>query len=249
MQFKPGQNAVQCQMTFDVPLSALKFSPDPKTAKARMHASLVALIHDSNGEIVDKISRDLVREAPTQDVGKVQHESVLYSEPLVLSPGHYTVDTAVVDEQADKASAKRSSVFVTSGHDIRLSSLEIVKRMDPIDGPRNALNPFELENARITPSLSDTVPSGKPVHLYFVVYPEQDQGDQNRGDQKPRITLQMFQNGKEIARTSPELPKPDFDGSIPVVAELSPGPGQYDLRVTVQQGSSTAQSSVTLTVE
>jgi hypothetical protein len=47
---------------------------------------------------------------------------------------------------------------------------------------------------------------------------------------------------------SPELPKPDTTGAIPVIAELKPPAGEYDIRVTVRQGALAAQSSLGLMV-
>lgn len=47
---------------------------------------------------------------------------------------------------------------------------------------------------------------------------------------------------------NPALPKPDSTGAIPFIAELKPPAGEYDVRVTVRQGASAAQSSLALTI-
>lgn len=133
--------------------------------------------------------------------------------------------------------------FVAPGRDLSLSSVEIVERVQPLDRPADPHNPFEMEGKRMTFTLADIVPAGKPAPLYFVIYPAQ------RAAADPQLVLQLFQNGKEVARTSPEIPKPDATGAIPVYAELSPPPGSYDVRVTVKQGDYVAQQTRSLTVQ
>lgn len=242
MHFKPARDSVECAVAFDLPISSLKLAGDRDHNKARIHASVVALVKDANGNVLDKISRDLYQEAPSDTLAAFQKERILYAEPVTLRPGHYSVDTAVVDEQAQKVAARRISIFVPST-DLALSSLEIVKRLDPLRGPRNLADPFELDNGRVTPTLANTVPSGKSLNLFFIVYPAAD----NSG--APKLTLQLIRDGKVVAQSSPNLPKPDASGSIPMSLQLSPAPGQYDVRVTAQQGVLMAQSDRIVTAE
>lgn len=171
MKFRPKDSAVEYEVAFEVPLSGIKAVADQKTGEVHARAALVAFIHDSNGEIVKKVSRELIRKVSGSDVARLQSDRILYAEPVELQPGHYMIDTAVTDEQTGKTSTKRVSVFVDPGKDLSLSSLGLVRRFDPLTGPRNPLSPFELESGRITPTLADSVSPGNPVSLYFVVYP------------------------------------------------------------------------------
>jgi hypothetical protein len=244
MKFRPQDNAVEYEVAFEVPLSGIKAVPDKKTNSLLVRAGLVAFIHDSTGEIVKKVSRELVRKVSAADAAQLQSERILYAEPVELQPGHYVIDTAVTDEQTGKTSAKRVSVFVDPGKNLSLSSLGLVRRFDPLTGPRNPQSPFELENGRVTPTLADSVAPGNPMSLYFVVYPTKA----TTGGEVS-VTLKLLRDGKEIARKPLDLSQPGPDGSIPMLVHLTPGPGQCDVLVTAKQGASVAESSLSVRVE
>ncbi len=244
MKFRPQQNAVEYEVTFEIPLAGIKAISDKKTGELRVRAALVAFIHDSTGEIVRKVSRELVRKVSGAEAAQLQSDRILYAEPVQLQPGHYVIDTAVTDEQTGKTSAKRVSVFVDPVKNLSLSSLGLVRRFEPLTGPRNPLSPFELENGRVTPTLVDSLASGNPVSLYFVVYPAKP-----TAGERPQVTLKLLQDGKEIARKPLNLEQPGPDGSIPMLVHLTPGPGQCDVLVTAKQGASVAESSLSVRIE
>jgi VWFA-related protein len=244
MKFRPEPQGVEYEVAFEVPVSGLKAVADPKTGKTQTRTSLVALIHDSTGEIVGKVSRDVVREVPSGDSPQPGNDRILYAEPIELPKGHYVVDTAVTDEEAGKTTVKRVSLFVDPGKNLGMSSLEVVGHLQPLAGPPNPLDPFEVESGRVVPTLADSVASNKPVDLYFVVYPAQASASSG-----VKATLQLFQEGKEVARKPLDLSKPAADGSIPMLVRLSPQPGQCDVLITAQQGSVVAQSGLSVKVE
>ena len=244
MKFRPQENTVEYELTFEVPLSGIKAIADKKTGELQVRTALVAFIHDSTGEIVKKVSRELVRRVPSIDAAQLQRDRILYAEPVELQPGHYVIDTAVTDEETGRTSAKRVSVFVDPGKNLSLSSLELVRRFDVLTGPRNPQSPFEVENGRITPTLVDSVAPGNPVSLYFIVYPTKA-----TTGEETKVTLKLLRDGKEIARKPLNLSQPEPDGSIPMIVQLTPGPGQCDVLVTAKQGTSVAESSLSVRVE
>ena len=244
MKFRPQENGVEYVMTFEIPLSGIKAVADKKTGDLRARLALVAFLHDSSGLIVKKISRELFHKVSSSESAQRQNDRILYAEPVELAAGHYVIDTAVEDEVTGKTSAKHVSVFVDPRKNLSLSSLELVRRFDPLTGPRNPLSPFELENGRITPTLTDTVAPGSPVSLYFVVY------SATLTDVEPtKVTLQLLRDGREIARKPLDLAHREADGSIPMLVQVSPGPGQLDVLVTAKQGTSVAESSLSVRIE
>ncbi len=244
MKFRPEGNAVEYEVTFEIPLSGIKAAADKKTGEFRVRAALVAFVHDSTGEIVKKVSRELVRTVSSAEAAQLQSDRILYAEPVELRPGHYVIDTVVTDEETGRTSAKHVSVFVDPGKNLSLSSLELVRRFDALTGPRNPQSPFELENGRITPTLVDSVAPGSPVSLYFIVYPTKA-----TAGEETKVTLKLLRNGKEIARKPLNLSQPGPDGSIPMIVQVTPGPGQCDVLVTAKQGSAVAESSLSVRVE
>src|SRR3984957_8394751 len=254
MKFRPKRDAVEYEVAFEIPLSALRVVSNPKTGRAHIQTSLVALIHNASGEIVGKVSRDLARDIPNAELGQLENDRILYAEPVELPKGHYIVDAAVTDEQAGKTTVKRLAVFVDPGKNLGMSSLQMVRRLDPLAGPRDPLDPLEVDNGRIVPNLADSVASSKPVDLYFVVYPAQSGAAPAAGStagsaEDLKATLQVFREGREVARTPLDMSKQQADGSIPMLVRVSPDPGQCDVLITAQQGALVAQSSFSVKVE
>lgn len=241
MKFRPRSDGVMYEMGFDVPLSSLRVRKNPKTGKSFVHLSIVALIHKSNGEVVGKVSRDLMREVSKADLPHLKDEHIIYAEPLELPGGHYWIDSAVTDEIAEKSTVKRMATFVDSGKEFGVSSLQLVKNIEPLSGPRDTQDPFESGGVRIMPSLSASMPSDKPISVYFVVYAT----DSSPSD--PKITVQLYRDGKEVGRRT-LTPHRQADGSMPVLLRLHPSPGQCDMVVTARQGTQVAQSSLSVNI-
>lgn len=244
LQFRPGAKTVQCEVAFEVPLSGLKPAPNSKTGTARLDVSLVGLLRTSGGQIVHKVSRQLFRTIPAAGEATAQDERIDYAEPVELAPGHYTLDTAVLDGAGSSVSAKRIAVFVRPAAQLEISSLEVVKRVDPIRGERNPLDPFEFQDRRVTLTLGEQVATGKPVDLFFVVYPPAA-----AAAEPGKLLVQLYKDGKEATRINSDLPQPDASGAIPIFAELKPPAGHYDVQVTVRQGALAAQAARALTVQ
>ena len=240
VQFRNGPSAVEYEVAFELPVSQLKADATRKGAKPFVRVGLVALVRDANGEIINKISRSFSREVASADSA----QRILYTEPLALPKGHFVIDAAATDEVAGKTTVKRISVFVDPGKDLALSSLQIFQKVDPLAGPKNPFDPFELGNARIIPTFADSLPSSSPPRLYFIVYPAK-----GASADAPNVTLEIIRDGKAMGRQPLPLPAPQPDGSIPVVLQLAQGTGQYDILVTAHQGTLVAQSVRSLKIE
>jgi len=203
--------------------------------------SLVALIHKNTGEVVGKVSRDLVREVSTPELGALADDHVLYAEPIELPGGHYVIDTAVTDEQSEKTSVKRMAAFVDSGKDFGVSSLELVRSVQRVEGAHDRQDPFEIDAGRVVPSLADAMPAGKPINLYFVVYPTSSEAE-------PTVTLELFRDGRAIGKQTLHSAKRRADGSMPMLLRIHPDPGQCDMVITAQQGTLTSVASLSVKV-
>ena len=242
MRFRPGREAVEHEVAFEVPLSAFHPASNPKTGKSSIKASVVALIRNAKGEVVGKIGRELTREVQPSQGAQLTKDRILYAEPVELPPGHYVIDAAVTDERSGQTSVKRVAFYVPQENDFGLSSLELVKeRENPL--PASATGASDASSA-VLPTLSESVSSGKPVELYFVLYPSKQDAANN-----PKVVLQVLRDGKEIAREPLKLPQAAADGSVPVLLRIAPEPGQCDIFVTAQQGQLVAQSSLSVRVQ
>jgi VWFA-related protein len=241
LKFRPKAAGSDYEMAFDVPVSSLRVE-NGKGGKAQVRLSLVALIHNSSGDVIGKVSRNLVREAPKADLSHLGDDHILYAEPIELPRGHYWIDTAVTDELAEKTTVKRMSVFVDSAKDFGVSSLELVRRVQPLPERRDLFDPFETDSGRIVPTLADSVPSGKPVDVYFVVYPA------STSEAEPTITLQLYHDGRKVGLRKLGSPRRQADGSIPMMLRINPDPGQCDMVITAHQGRMSSEATLSLRV-
>ncbi len=64
----------------------------------------------------------------------------------------------------------------------------------------------------------------------------------------PRIRVEFFVDGEELAQKQDELPPPDSSGAIPVLVNAATKPGNCEIRITALQGFKTATRSVKYTV-
>ena len=88
-------------------------------AQAPLHASLLALVKNAQGQIVERVSKDVPSEVSDDRLAAVQVEFMTYQHAVNLPPGHYTVEAAVVDHEGNRAStsviADRQSGAAGSG--------------------------------------------------------------------------------------------------------------------------------------
>lgn len=234
LRFRPSPESRQCSITFEVPIAELKAAEDVIRQTTQVHASFLALVKDASGQVVSKISRDVPHAVTSAKWAQFRAGNMIFSEPFDLPVGRYTLETSVVDMNAGTASAKRSVLLVDGAAGVGLSSIALVRRVDPLQAPRDAADPLEFEGGKVTVTLAEEVRTGDEVSMYFVVYPRSASGD-------AKLTLQFFENGKEVARETPALPPADATGAIPFVTEAKLNPGAYEVRVTVRQAASSMQ--------
>ncbi|HSS97593.1 MAG TPA: VWA domain-containing protein [Terriglobales bacterium] len=242
LRFRPKADVVEYEAAFDVPISGLRVVTNPKTGAGRIRVSVVALIHSSEGQVVGKVSQDLVRDVSKEEIANIANDRILYSEAVELPGGHYLVDTAVTDELAGKTSVKRISVFVDAGKKFGMSSLGLVRTIQPLRGPRDGHDPFQTDTGRVVPVLADSLPAGQPIGIYFVVYPQTD------SEAKPTLTLHVSRDGREVSAKNLEPPELQSDGSMPVLLQLTPDPGVCDIVITAQQGTMKSQAMLSVQI-
>jgi len=61
------------------------------------------VVKEASGTIVDKFSVDAPYPIPDANLPVVQASAITYTHPVSLPPGHYTVETAVVDREGGRS--------------------------------------------------------------------------------------------------------------------------------------------------
>ena len=172
-QFRASAQSTEVLVAFEVPTRELKAETVTASQAFKIHPAFLALIKDAAGEVAAKLSRDLPFQAPADKLEAFRAGYVSVTLPVSLAPGRYTVETAVVDELAVAAAARRSVLVVSSGVDFSLSDLLLVRRAEPGATQPDSMGPLELSGRKITPALDGSLPydSKGNVALYFVAYP------------------------------------------------------------------------------
>ena len=249
LRFRPKDGGtMQSSLVFDLPLKDITFAKNDEKKVYKTHLSLMALVKDASGHVVAKLSRDVPFEEPIDKLAGFQQGRLIVTRALSLAPGRYTVETAVADREGNKISAKRSALVIPAATPgVALSEITLIRRFEKAPDDPEPEDPFINGKSRIVPTLLDTVPGGKgtALSLFFAVYPES-------GAPPPTMLMEFLQDGKLVAQGAPELPTADARGVIPYIAN-SPlenfKSGQYEVRVTVTQGSHAARQSMFVNIE
>src|SRR5258708_33202513 len=129
MKLHKENGKMEYGLVLEVPLKEVTFTEDKANNRFRAHLSLLALFKDQKGEIVERFSRDLPLYAPADKVEALRRGNYIQTYHVNLAPGRYTLDSAVMDREAMKASARRTAIMVQApAAGVGISSLALIRR-------------------------------------------------------------------------------------------------------------------------
>jgi VWFA-related protein len=233
----------------ELPISSFKVTSDPKAKLYKLHFALLALVKDAKGQAVERVSQDYPFQGPLDKLPQLQKGNVVFKRKLVVPPGSYTLELVAQDRESAATSVYRTPLAVAPAQGLAVSSVVIVRRMEPAPPvpPGAPEDPLRGEAMRIVPSLDDPISKATTTKLpvYVVVYPAAGAG-------APQMTLEFSAEGKPEGRNTVMLPAPDPDGRIRFLAPIPIdryAPGRHELKVTVRQGSAAAEEKVAFTLQ
>ena len=246
-QFRPTATNSQNDMVFEIPAANLTATPEPAEKRHRIHVALLALVKDANGQVVDKFSQDSPYEIPDENLAKAQATTITFTHPLSLPPGHYTVETAALDRESNRAATSTVAFESPDQKGVGLSSVMLVQHMEPVKGKVEQNDPLEFqpdpaEGRRVVPELATNLTASATPYVFFVVYPDRSLAD------KPKIQVEFLVGGQVLAKQTADLPAPDATGAIPMVINTAAKPGNCELRVTALQGGSSTKQSLSYSI-
>jgi VWFA-related protein len=239
-EFGRSSAGLRRALVFEVPGSALEATQRAGVPTSRVHVSLVALVKDSTGQIVDTYSSDSPFDIPTESLNEVRATPLVYQHPVTLGPGKYSVDTVVLDREGKKIATDRFEFENPAKKPgVGLSSVLLLQRVEPLgNSPVEPSDPLIYRGNRMVPMVGNEVPPGAQPLVYLVVYPDASQSE------KPKIQVEVLVNGSVVASQVAQLADPDPDGSIPTVIRAVMRPGDCEMRITAMQGQSSVSKSV-----
>jgi VWFA-related protein len=234
----------------EVPLAALTFTPDKDKKTWSTDFSIVALIRDETKQVAQKLSQQYPLSGPLDKLESARKGEVLFYREPELAPGRYTIEAVIYDAPSGKASVQSLNVEVPDRDEtkLRLSSLLLVKRADRLTTEeRQKENPLHFGEVILYPNLGEPLhkATSKQLAFYFTAWPARG------SNEKPRLTIEVQQNGRTIAQTPAELAAADESGQIRHVSALpldSFQPGTYELKITVQDARSSVSRSTPFTI-
>ncbi len=228
----------QYAIAFEVPIANLIATPEAN--KHRYHAYLLALVKNAQGEIVDRISKDVPSEVSDTALPALRKEAMTYEHAINLAPGHYTIETAVVDQEGNRASTNTFELDNREQPGLTVSDIALVRRVLNLNREPDPSDPFETPGKRAQPFVSTTLPSGALPYIYFVVYSQ---------DQQPAtLQAQFLRDGKILTTQKSPLPQPDPTGAVPMTLQPIAFPGDYEVRITIEQGQLSTRRIVKYTI-
>ncbi|HLY15793.1 MAG TPA: VWA domain-containing protein [Bryobacteraceae bacterium] len=248
LRFQNTADGIRTSVVVEVPVGNLTFLEDKEKNQFNARLSLVALVKDDKGQVVQKFERDMPLQGTLDKVPGVKMGNFIYKELFTAPPGKYTLEAAVVDRENNKIGANRSAFELAAPRGVGISGISLVRSYQPNVKDLDANDPFQFQGGRVTPTLSPTIKAepGAMLNLFFVVYP--DPGVKA----KPSLAIEYLREGQVVGQGNVDLPAPDAQGRIPyIMGSQASGmpPGEYVVHATVKQGDSAAEARTTVKVE
>jgi hypothetical protein len=215
--FWQGPDGSQASLAVAVPGAALTAKLDPAAKAQKVSIAILSLVKAEDGHVVDRYRQVAPYEIPEAAYAAVRARDLVFSHPVHLPPGRYTIETAVVDLESRRigtAEAVLESPPQRNG--IGMSSLVLVEAVEPAAANADAADPLVFSGKRVVPHLAPGVDAAAKPLIYFVVYPDA------ANPAKPSIRVQFFNGGALIAEKTQALPAPDASGAIPCFSASPP---------------------------
>lgn len=229
----------QVALAFEVPGKILEVAQDAARGIAKAHLSLVGLVKDASGEVVEQFSVDAPYQFALGNLAAMQASRITQAQSLRLAPGHYTVEVALMDRAGGKMGAKTLDLEVPAAPPgLVVSTPVLVQRVEDAVGAGRDDDPLVYQGRRVVPLVTPALDGVSQPHVYFVVYPEKNRPE------KAQIQVEFFVNGQRLAAQTVDLPPADAKGAIPMMVAVATRPGLCELRITAIQGEARASGSV-----
>jgi VWFA-related protein len=244
---QPKAEGTNVSVVVEVPLHELQPKAGPaKAAMLDVHCSMVALVKDAKGEVVQKLSRDRgFQVTPDQ----LKMGNFIDKMTVSLPPGKYSLESAVMDRESDKTGTQRSEFTVPSkAPGVAISSLTPMRSYTPNAKGLDPNDPFQFQGGSVTPTMDLTVKKGPNavLRLFFTVYPDASVSA------APAVEIEFLQAGKSLTKVPMQLPAADAQGRIPylmtIPAESIPS-GSYEVRATAKQGTTAVSASTMILID
>ena len=233
----------------DVSTGTLRFAIDAERATYSAQAVILVRLRDVRGQEVQKLSQQYVLTGDAADVDAARRGTILFYREPDLPPGIYTMETIVLDANANSGSVRMATLTVPPAERSRLgmSSLILVKKVEEAAAsadPSAAAAPLYVGNRLLYPNLGEPIRKAAATELpfFFTLY---------GSVQQVQASAQLLRNGQAVAEAPMQIPatsgaRIQHVGSLPIAGLPA---GTYELRIRVSDGRQELSRTAFLTIE
>jgi VWFA-related protein len=240
-----------CEVVVDIPVGGLTFEENKQAGYFDGKLAYVAVVKDADGQVVKKLRQEVpLRVTPDKLAAYKAGSHFIYDEGINLSPGKYTLETAVLDMPSQKLSAKKATFVVPPPSDaLGISSIAMIRSTKAKEASTKPDDPMLMSDKVVLPVVNPTIKKAESnaLSFYLTVYPNR------KNTEKPNLLMIFTKDGQVLGKANaPQLGDPDAQGRIQYVANAPAAAlptGNWEIRFVAQQGQETADEAVTFTLE
>lgn len=236
LHFEDSPTGREHRLIVETKVGSLKMIKDDVKKTYRIHFSLLALVKDKNGAVVERFSEDYPFEGPLERADALKLGNIVLKRRFTVPPGSYTLEVAGQDRERDQIGTVRAALQVPASKEgPHMSSVALIRRIEPAPARADKTDdPLDVGGVRVIPNLDlpISLAANQKLSLFFIAYPQ--------AAEKPRVSLEFWRDGKALGKAEPELPAPEADGKIRYVGTFPIErftPGRYEVRVALSGAS------------
>jgi len=236
-------------LTVQVPISALQTHEDATTHLSLVHVTIVSLIRNQKGDVLQRFSEDLPLHETPEQLRNDSAQVITMQRHFTAEPGSYTLETAVLDRLSNKAGAARATFTVDPApHGPALSDIALVRSVEAVPEDNSRSEPMRYMNGRIVPDLGAELPENThTLSVFFMVHPLAGSAAQ------PALELEIIRNNELLGKMPLALRSASGTGNaIPYLGTIQGQvfpPGNYQIKAILTQDGQTASSTAAFSVE
>jgi VWFA-related protein len=247
LHFEDSPAGREHRLIVETKVGSLKMIKDEVKKTYRIHLSLLALVKDKDGSVVERFSEDYPFEGPLERAEALKLGNIVLKRRFTLPPGAYTLEVAGQDRERDQIGTVRTAFQVSSAKEgPRMSSVALIRRIEPAPARVDKTDdPLDVGGVRVIPNLDlpISLAANQKLSLFFIAYPQVAE--------KPRVSLEFWRDGKPLGKAEPELPAPEADGKIRYVGTFPIErftPGSYEVRVALSGAAGRSEERAPFTL-